>query len=55
MRLPLGSLHLSLKKFLWRGVCYQQLRIQNYGKERVETALSFHFEADFADTSRSAA
>ena len=49
VRLPLGSLHLALKKFLWRGVCYQQLRIQNFGTERVETAISFHFEADFAD------
>src|SRR5947209_1098300 len=23
--LPLGTLHLALRKFLWRGVCYQQL------------------------------
>ena len=31
--LPLGTLHLALKKFLWRGVCYQQLRVKNHGLE----------------------
>ena len=30
VRLPLGTLHLAGKKFLWRGVCYQQLLIKNY-------------------------
>ena len=47
--LPLGTLHLALKKFLWRGVCYQQLRVKNHARERVETTLAVHFEADFAD------
>jgi glycogen debranching enzyme len=45
----LGTLHLSLKKFLWRGVCYQQLRVKNHGRESVETDLTLHFAADFAD------
>ncbi len=49
VRLPLGSLHLAWKKFLWQGVCYQQLRIKNYATEPVETAISLHFAADFAD------
>jgi glycogen debranching enzyme len=49
VRLPLGSLHLAWKKFLWRGVCHQQLRIKNYAPEPLETAISLHFEADFAD------
>src|SRR5262245_18986889 len=48
-RLPLGAIHLSLKKFLWNGVCYQQLRIKNHALKPVETTLSLHFEADFAD------
>jgi len=47
--LPLGTLHLELKKFLWRGVLYQQLRIKNHGREPVDTAVSLHFAADFAD------
>jgi glycogen debranching enzyme len=45
----LGTLHLALKKFLWQGACYQQLRIRNHGLEPVETALTLHFAADFAD------
>lgn len=47
--LPLGTLHLALRKFLWRGVCYQQLRVKNHARERVTTTLGLHFEADFAD------
>jgi len=47
--LPLGTLHLAWKKFLWGCVCYQQLLIKNYATAPVETAISLHFEADFAD------
>ena len=49
VRLPLGTLHLAVKKFLWRGTCYQQLRVKNHGLEPVETSLSLHFQADYAD------
>ena len=48
-RLPLGTLHLAVKKFLWQGTCYQQLQVKNYGLEPVETSLSWHFKADYAD------
>ena len=47
--LPLGSLQISLKKFLWRGACYQQLRVKNHARAPVVTVLSLHFAADFAD------
>ena len=47
--LPLGTLHIALKKFLWQGACYQQLRVKNHGLEPVETSLSLHFAADYAD------
>jgi N-terminal domain of (some) glycogen debranching enzymes len=49
VRLPLGTLHLAVKKFLWRGTCYQQLRVKNHGLEPVETSLLLHFKADYAD------
>jgi glycogen debranching enzyme len=52
VRLPLGALHLALNKFLWRGVCYRQLRVKNHSLEPVETALALHFEADFAGSAR---
>jgi len=47
--LPLGSLHFGLKKFLWLGACYQELRIENHGTEHAEATLSLQFAADFAD------
>ena len=46
--LPLGTLHLALKKFLWRGVCYERLRVRNYGLAPVPAAFSYYFEADYA-------
>lgn len=49
IRFPLGTLHLAVKKFLWREACYQQLRVRNHGRESVETELFLHFGADFAD------
>src|SRR5262249_19924796 len=44
---PLGALHLALRRFLWRSVCYQQVRIKNHALEPIQTALSWHFQADF--------
>jgi hypothetical protein len=42
-QLPLGTLHLAVKKFLWRAVCYQQLRVKNHGLEPVQMSLALHF------------
>lgn len=47
--IPRGTLHLFRSKFLWEGVCYERLRIQNYGLFPVEVSFSFQFDADFAD------
>ncbi len=47
--LPLGSLHIGLKKFLWQGICYQELRIENHGTQPAEVNLTMQFAADFAD------
>src|SRR5260370_24697718 len=49
VRVPLGTLHLALKKFLWDGTCYQQLRIKNHGLESVAGSVDLHFAADYAD------
>jgi glycogen debranching enzyme len=46
---PLGTLYIAVKKFLWQGVCYQQLRVRNQGLEPLEVSLSLHFAADYAD------
>jgi glycogen debranching enzyme len=49
VHLALGTLHLALRKFLWRGVCYQQLVVENHARHPVDVTLSLRFEADFAD------
>src|SRR5262249_18447670 len=48
-RVPLGTLHLALQKFLWQGVFYQQLRIKNHGLAAVVTSVLLRFAADYAD------
>jgi glycogen debranching enzyme len=47
--LPMGSLHLAWRKFLWMGVLYQELRIQNHSMQRVDATIGLQFAADFAD------
>ena len=47
--LPLGSLHLGLKKFLWQGVCHQELQIENHGIQPANVTVTMQFAADFAD------
>jgi glycogen debranching enzyme len=49
VRVPLGTLHLALRKFLWQGACYQEFRVKNHGLEAVNTYLTLHFAADYAD------
>jgi glycogen debranching enzyme len=46
---PLGALCFTVRKFLWRGVCYQQIQVKNHALEPVETILSIRFQSDFAD------
>ena len=33
---PFGTLCLTVRKFLWRGVCYQQIHVRNHALEPVE-------------------
>jgi glycogen debranching enzyme len=47
--LPFGTLHFALRTFLWQGVWYRQIRVQNYGASEVRTQLSIRFAADYAD------
>jgi glycogen debranching enzyme len=49
VRLPRGTLHLYRTKFLWKGICYERLRIRNYGTSREEFAFSLRLDNDFAD------
>jgi glycogen debranching enzyme len=46
---PRGTLHLARSKFLWKGICYECLRIWNYGLTPVDAAIGLEVDADFAD------
>ncbi|MEI9812899.1 MAG: glycogen debranching N-terminal domain-containing protein [Acidobacteriota bacterium] len=48
-RLAFGTLHISVRTFLWDGVCYQRITLKNYGADAAGALLSLHFAADFAD------
>ena len=41
--MPLGSLYLEWRKLLWRGVLYQELRIDNHGMETADLEIAVHF------------
>lgn len=47
--IPRGTLHVYRSKFLHDGICYEQLRLANYGLTFIDLALSFEFDADYAD------
>jgi glycogen debranching enzyme len=46
---PRGTLHILRIKFLWQGVCYERMRVKNYGLTPVDVSIGLHFEADFVD------
>jgi glycogen debranching enzyme len=47
--LPRGVLHLRRGKFIWKGVCYEKLRVSNYGMAPVTLSITVRFDADFVD------
>src|ERR1039457_1626109 len=47
--LPLGTLHLAVKKFLWQGALHQEIQIQNHGVQFVNATVTLQVGADFAD------
>jgi glycogen debranching enzyme len=51
LRLPLATIHLTLRTFLWRAVLYQELVITNHGRDPVALGLAWRFAADYTDIS----
>jgi glycogen debranching enzyme len=49
IEVPLGTVHLAVRAFLWRAACHWQLRVKNHGIEPRTAALHLRFRADFAD------
>ncbi|MGP0094721.1 MAG: glycogen debranching N-terminal domain-containing protein [Xanthobacteraceae bacterium] len=46
---PRDTIHVVRTVFLWRGVAYQRLSLQNHGDRPVQMQLSLAFANDFAD------
>jgi glycogen debranching enzyme len=47
--LPRGSVHILRTRLLWRGSCYERLRLKSYCQTPARLDLNIHFAADFAD------
>jgi glycogen debranching enzyme len=47
--IPRGTIHVSRVLVLWDGVCYEHLRLRNYGGDRIEVPVILEFDADYAD------
>ncbi|HOL70132.1 MAG TPA: amylo-alpha-1,6-glucosidase [Bryobacteraceae bacterium] len=46
---PRGTLHIFRSKFLWKGACYEAIRLRNFGLQPLDTQFTLRFDADFAD------
>ncbi|HYD81883.1 MAG TPA: amylo-alpha-1,6-glucosidase [Paucimonas sp.] len=44
-----GTLHIFRAKLLWDGVCYEHVRVVNFGQEAVTVTISTEFAADYSD------
>jgi glycogen debranching enzyme len=44
-----GEMHVFRTKFLWRGACYERLRISSFALRPVTTDLTIDYDADYAD------
>src|SRR5579885_441921 len=49
MSLGKNTIHIIRTIFLWRGVAYHRVGVQNHGSDPVDLDLSLTFQSDFAD------
>ncbi len=47
--IPRGSLHVLRSKFLWEGICYEEIKISNFSAMPITLNMELKYEADFAD------
>jgi glycogen debranching enzyme len=47
--LPLGTIHLAVRSFLWQDVLHRRIGVTNYASASVDVEITLHFAADFAD------
>jgi glycogen debranching enzyme len=46
---PRGTVYVLRSRFLWQGVCYEELKVTNYGLSKLDIPLKLVVDADFAD------
>ncbi len=46
---PRGTLHIVRSRFLWRDVVHEELRLVNYGQDKLRIPIRVAFAADYAD------
>jgi glycogen debranching enzyme len=49
LSLPLGTLHLAVRTFLWKDVLHRRIGVTNYSSASKDVEITLHFAADFAD------
>lgn len=47
--LPKGTLHIYRAKLLWKGACYEHIRLSHHGEEAATVRLEMTFDGDFVD------
>ncbi|WP_457756194.1 amylo-alpha-1,6-glucosidase [Thermodesulfatator indicus] len=47
--LPRGSVHILRQKFLYKGTCYEAVKIENFSPCKIHLPLSIAYDADFVD------
>lgn len=47
--LPKGTLHIHRAKLLWKGACYEHIRLAHHGGESATVRLEISFDGDFVD------
>jgi len=45
--LPRGTLYITRARFIWRGVCYEMIRVRNFALSTVAVELAVRFGSDF--------
>jgi glycogen debranching enzyme len=44
-----GTVHVFRSKFVWRGACYERLRVTNFGLTPIDVQVTLEIAADYAD------
>jgi len=47
--IPRGTVHIFRSKFLWKGTCYERIRLLNYDEKPIDLPLHLELDADYVD------